>query len=528
VSNAIVGDLGERELLNRAQLLLKGIEITSDGVTVSGTPAVTTTITGGIVVEGVLNPQNYPNNPSDVIWSGLSGLSAGGQPSFAQVAPGGSINWNSGTTQIVATATTLNGVTGNVTVPNRTVFNRPTSSSFFYTGRAGWDALGAEVGFLIQDAKYPTGTTVSSISANPTPTASVINQVNASAQVYNGGGAVNFFVGSTVIRFNKASWENMVNPVNSIGMRVLTTNFPAGTIVTAVSALIGAGGNTYYNVTFSNPSTAFIGAGNFISFALGGTYTNSTALYFSPATWNSLPIDVPVVGTATDDGKFLAGTTIASITSLQAFAGTSYYRVVFTNPVSTIAPGGSVTFANLPYYQVNTTNFSTAAVNANDTVTLALTPPTIATNFLYFTKSSWETLVSTYQAGSGTEVSDVKFPAGTRVSTVSTIKTFSGTQYYLITFNQTSFAAVTGGATLGFRFGQPPFALPGETIFSFIAQPGDTSSLDLSELKELTNTTLGGRGTYPNGPDILAINVYKVSGATANANIIIRWGEAQA
>ena len=31
VSNAIVGDLGERELLNRAQLLLEGIEITSDG-----------------------------------------------------------------------------------------------------------------------------------------------------------------------------------------------------------------------------------------------------------------------------------------------------------------------------------------------------------------------------------------------------------------------------------------------------------------------------------------------------------------
>ena len=35
VSNAIVGDLGERELLNRAQLLLEGIEITSDGTDAS-------------------------------------------------------------------------------------------------------------------------------------------------------------------------------------------------------------------------------------------------------------------------------------------------------------------------------------------------------------------------------------------------------------------------------------------------------------------------------------------------------------
>jgi len=47
-------------------------------------------------------------------------------------------------------------------------------------------------------------------------------------------------------------------------------------------------------------------------------------------------------------------------------------------------------------------------------------------------------------------------------------------------------------------------------------------------LKELTNTTLGGRGTYPNGPDVLAINVYKTGGTDTTANIILRWGEAQA
>jgi len=52
--------------------------------------------------------------------------------------------------------------------------------------------------------------------------------------------------------------------------------------------------------------------------------------------------------------------------------------------------------------------------------------------------------------------------------------------------------------------------------------------LNLSELKELTNTTLGGRGAFPNGPDVLAINVYKTAGAATISNIIIRWGEAQA
>ena len=52
--------------------------------------------------------------------------------------------------------------------------------------------------------------------------------------------------------------------------------------------------------------------------------------------------------------------------------------------------------------------------------------------------------------------------------------------------------------------------------------------LDLNQLKELTNTTLGGRGTFPNGPDVLAINVYKTTGNAVTSNIIIKWGEAQA
>jgi hypothetical protein len=47
-------------------------------------------------------------------------------------------------------------------------------------------------------------------------------------------------------------------------------------------------------------------------------------------------------------------------------------------------------------------------------------------------------------------------------------------------------------------------------------------------LKELTTTAIGGRGTFPNGPDVLAINVYKVSGTAVPASIILRWGEAQA
>ena len=44
----------------------------------------------------------------------------------------------------------------------------------------------------------------------------------------------------------------------------------------------------------------------------------------------------------------------------------------------------------------------------------------------------------------------------------------------------------------------------------------------------MTATALGGRGTFPNGPDVLAINVYLTQGTPVLANMVLRWGEAQA
>jgi hypothetical protein len=254
VSNALTGDLGERDLLNRAQLLLKEISITADSVTGGG----------GIVVEGVLNPQNYPTNPANIQWGSINTVAAGGQPSFAQIAPGGTVDWASGATQTTRNAQTATGTTVN-------------RRNFLYFKATSWEASGATI-----------GTEVSSPS-----------------------------------------------------------NFPAGTRVTNI---------------------------------------------FGPAN----------------------------------------YR------------GGSP----------------------------------------------------------GNE--------------------------YLVYFNQSSIASIAGDTNIAFLFGQPPFALPGETVFSFISNPGERATLDLAELKELTTTALGGRGAFPNGPDVLAINVYKVAGTATSGNIILRWTEAQA
>ena len=79
-----------------------------------------------------------------------------------------------------------------------------------------------------------------------------------------------------------------------------------------------------------------------------------------------------------------------------------------------------------------------------------------------------------------------------------------------------------------FEFGDVQFAQPGEQVFSFIANPGNTVELSLEKLKELTTTALGGRGTFPNGPDVLAINIFKIAGTATPTSVILRWSEAQA
>ena len=345
VSNAIVGDLGERELLNRAQLLLKGIEITADAGT------------GGIVVEGVLNPQNYPISPSDISWSGLQGSAQGGQPSFSQIAPGGSVVWSQAS-QTTATATTL---------------------------------------------AFPTGTIVARALT-----------WRSNRSIENGQ---NYFA------ITEANRNTYVSQGFAVGDRISGTGIPANTTITQISFW----------------------------------YTDGTL--------------------------------------------------------------GNLWFIGM-------SQNANANVNGDSSLTVTKAYNTTATSVLFFQSASWISAGAT----TGTEVDDTtKFPGGTFVSNAVS-QSYFGTAYFRVNFNQSSLgvAFTPGTTTIQFKFGVPPFALPGETVFSFVAGPGTTSVLSLNELKELTNTTLGGRGTYPNGPDVLAVNVYKVSGATINANIVLRWGEAQA
>jgi hypothetical protein len=77
----------------------------------------------------------------------------------------------------------------------------------------------------------------------------------------------------------------------------------------------------------------------------------------------------------------------------------------------------------------------------------------------------------------------------------------------------------------------------GEVIFTFIAPAAGVSTQDLSKLRDIGNSILGGGSVltspttdvnkYPDGPDILTIAVVPLA---ANASVTARmsWTEAQA
>ena len=79
---------------------------------------------------------------------------------------------------------------------------------------------------------------------------------------------------------------------------------------------------------------------------------------------------------------------------------------------------------------------------------------------------------------------------------------------------QPSFAQVANKGDITWSTGS--YAQPGERIFSFIAATSRADSLvtsaDIDQLKELSGAPLGGDYKFPDGPDILAVNAFCLSG----------------
>jgi hypothetical protein len=389
VSNAIVGDLGVRDLINRAQLLLQTIEITVGG---------SSNTNSAVVIEGILNPSNYPSNVSNITWNSLNSTALQtGQPSFSQIAAGTSVTFANNNTQ---------SPTANIAIQTGSTALPVSSISGIQVGD---DVSSATSTGFLGLTKVTAATT-----ASATFTGSVVT-ANTAGTVTNGA----YISGTTLYLFAPSSGG--------------TTGFAVGAMIT---------GNG-------------VAAGTFITAILTGSATTAPSSF--------------TVSQTQSVGSQQSLTTMTA--TLYTFAPTSVTGTIQTGMQLT---GGSVTAGTYIVAQLGGTigGAGTYAVNQ----TFSNTPTGASASFIQINQA----LTSTVQAGS------------------------------IITVSRST------------------YAIPGETVFSFISSPANKDSLDLTPFKELTNTPIGGRGTFPNGPDVLFINVYLTQGAPVLANLVLRWGEAQA
>ena len=741
VSNALIGDLGERELLNRAQLLLSSLSITSD--TVAGG--------GAIVVEGVLNPINYPVNPANITWGSLITQAAGGQPSFAQVASGGSVTWSGNVTTTTSTvqgafSTTLtspgqaavtNALTAvsfstisqtltaasfgqtvsalgfnnpqpygnsayvsatnttrsdvlitntqydglvnpievndlisgtgvnstvqsvtraylggaytrivlnnlptitstagngqNVTLTiNPAIYNRSISTTRqdFLITQTSYAALTSTlfVGDTLSGAGITGGTTVSAITPSFITIAgtvyarvvmSVVGGSNSVLPTSNGASNVTVTaVSSQAARFNTAVSTSrndfVVTQTQYEGTTIAVSDvLSAATVLTGgqtISSItpnyVTLSGTAYARIIMSGNATATstAGTGNNVSVTSTSAVTAAYGSAISSSRSDFLVPDSTAIGSGIAINDVLSisnqGATLSTVAitgsagqfscasaylavgmnvvisgtfggggSITSYSNPTTYRISVTNGSTTFTlttTGGAaittgagtptgltytlqtfitgsqtitsitpsyVTISTIPYTRIvmsGNANLTSGAGSANSvvvTITAALSAASyVNKNYLFFTSSTW--LASNAGVSTKLATSNTQFAAGSSITAVE-LRTFGATTVYRVVFNQSANTTIASGATITWQFGAQ-YALPGEQVFSFIANPGNTERLDLDALKELTSTAIGGRGTFPNGPDVLAINVYKVAGSATPVNVILRWGEAQA
>ncbi len=67
----------------------------------------------------------------------------------------------------------------------------------------------------------------------------------------------------------------------------------------------------------------------------------------------------------------------------------------------------------------------------------------------------------------------------------------------------------------------------GEILFRFLSLSGN-SEYDLTKIKEVQNSVIGGDNTFPDGPEVLALVVANQNNQAATFDITLKWREAQA
>ena len=447
------------------------------------------------------------------------------------------MNGNGNVSSTLASSNGSQDITVTITSSVATRFNTAisTSRNDFLITQTQYEGSTAVVADVLSAATVLTGgQTISSITANywtiaGTAYARITMSANGTATSTAGSGNNVSVTSTSAIT---AAYGSALSTARSDFLIPDSTAIGSGIAVSDVLS-ISSTGTTLSTVVITGSAGQFSCASTYLAVGMrvtiSGTAGGSGSItgYSNPTTYRISVTNGSTTFTLTTTG----GTAIT--TSAGTPTGLTYTLLTFISSSQTIASitPSYVTISSTAYTRIvmsANANLTSEAGSGNDvvvTITAALSAASyVNKNYLFFTSGSW--LASGAGVSTKLATSNTQFAAGTSITAVES-RTFGATTVYKVVFSQASNTTIAAAATITWQFGAQ-FALPGEQVFSFIANPGETAELSLEALKELTSTAIGGRGTFPNGPDVLAINVYKVAGTATPTNIILRWGEAQA
>ena len=447
------------------------------------------------------------------------------------------MNGNGNTSSTLALSDGANNVTVTITSSVATRFNTAisTSRNDFLITQSQYASSTVVVADVLSAATVLTGgQTISSITANywtiaGTAYARITMSANGTATSTAGSGNNVSVTSTSAIT---AAYGSALSTARSDFLIPDSTATGSGIAVSDVLS-ISSTGTTLSTVVITGSAGQFSCASTYLAVGMRVTISGtaggggSITGYSNPTTYRISVTNGSTTFTLTTTG----GTAI--VTGAGTPTGLTYTLLTFISSSQTIASitPSYVTISSTAYTRIvmsANANLTSEAGSGNDvvvTITAALSAASyVNKNYLFFTSGSW--LASGAGVSTKVATSVTQFAAGTSITAVES-RTFGATTVYKVVFSQASNTSIAASASITWQFGAQ-YALPGEQVFSFIANPGETAELSLEALKELTSTAIGGRGTFPNGPDVLAINVYKVAGSATSTNIILRWGEAQA
>ena len=310
--------------------------------------------------------------------------------------------------------------------------------------------------------------------------------------------------GSSVTFLNTGS----VTTANSVGLG-------AGATVMAVTSISSI--QVGDDLASSSASTSLaggtkvtaIGTNTFLTTLSASVSAGSTSTATGSITGTTLTVTTAPTGAGFQVGTVLTGGTVAGtyITGLltgSAITANSTFSVSVSQNVA------SQTITSTPYVMTASTGITGGTIQVGS----LLTGGSI-TGGTYVIATNAQSGLASGTGGLGTYLVNQAYTGSPTGGSTPTV-----------TFSPSLVAVLP--TTSAITFSRNTYAVPGETVFSFINSPSAKDGLDLTPFKELTNTPIGGRGTFPNGPDVLFVNVYLTQGAPVLANLVLRWGEAQA